>query len=167
MLGLLEKRTQVVGVLLACCLYFFFFLRSCSVILFYFLALQAAGRMTWLPGKPLGKCAGLLPASGLPARIPLPPAPPCQAGVEGAGTAASQASAPTLPRLGADLSLQRQGASPAQGSGCAASPRPPARTGLAQCLRQALFLLFFIFKSLPLGELLWLAICNNQFETTV
>lgn len=44
--------------------FFFFFLRSCSVILFYFLALQAAGRMTWLPGKPLGKCTGLLPASG-------------------------------------------------------------------------------------------------------
>lgn len=43
---------------------FFFSLRSCSVILFYFLALQAAGRITWLPGKPLGKCTGLLPASG-------------------------------------------------------------------------------------------------------
>lgn len=43
--------------------FFFFSLRSCSVILFYFLALQAAGRITWLPGKPLGKCTGLLPTA--------------------------------------------------------------------------------------------------------
>lgn len=40
----------------------FLFWRSCSVILFYFLPLQAAGRMTWLPGKLPGRCTGLLPA---------------------------------------------------------------------------------------------------------
>lgn len=63
---------------------FFFSLRSCSVILFYFLALQAAGRITWLPGKPLESAQGCCPHLGtktrLPARIPLPPALPGQAG---------------------------------------------------------------------------------------
>lgn len=97
-----EKGTQVVGVLLACGFYFFFFfLRRCNVILFYFLALQAAGRMTWLPGKPLGKCRGLLPTSGHQnhgCQRGSHCLQPCQARVEGAETAASQASAPTVPR---------------------------------------------------------------------
>ena len=125
----------------------FFFLRSCGVILFYFLTLQAAGRMTWLPGKLLGRCTGLLPASRhqkcLPSArqhspqqgCPLPPASPCphphhtRPQWTGAEPAASQASAPTLPRLGANPRLPSHGESPAQGPQCTVSPRPPARTG--------------------------------------
>lgn len=48
----------------------FFFVEELQCHLVLFLTWQAAGRMTWLPGKLLGRCTGLLPTSRLQECLP-------------------------------------------------------------------------------------------------
>lgn len=112
---------------------FCFVFKSCSVILVYFLTLEAAGRMTGLPGQPLGRCTGLLPGH----MELLPWARQCCHGQAARGHRArpwqtgpepsvSQTSAPTLPGLGTNTRLLSHRESPDAQSTLI---HPPARTG--------------------------------------
>lgn len=128
------------------------FLRSRSVILFYFLTLQAAGRMTWLPGKLLGRCTGLLPASQLQKRLPPAkhhsPRPGCPPPRQATGGRDRSSSKPrtccSCTRGRGNAGLLSSGESAARGPG-RGQPSPASKDGFVQCLVETLFLLFFYF----------------------